>query len=130
MAVMSQAEEAKPFTRTYLTPDEARSLANAGSLDAIVLWDEFWMWTKDRGVPDTVYAGQLSANTFQVLGVPPLFGRTFDGDLSSLTADSHVAVLSHRYWRDRYGSAADAIGRTCSWTTGRTGSSASCPSGS
>jgi hypothetical protein len=39
MVVMTQAEGPKPFMRTGLTTDQARLLATASSLDAIVLWD-------------------------------------------------------------------------------------------
>jgi predicted permease len=113
IVVMSQAEGAGPFRRTLLTSDEARLLTQAGSLDAVILWDENWMWTKNEGVPDMVYAGRLSGNVFQLLGVPPLVGRTFAGDSWTSTSDlAPVAVLSYRYWQTRYAGSANVIGRT------------------
>src|SRR5262245_7480264 len=45
MVVMSQAEGAGPSRRTFLTGDQARSLRQARSLDAVILWDQSWMWT-------------------------------------------------------------------------------------
>jgi len=47
---------------------------------------------------------------FQVMGTPPLVGRTFGpGDL--VGANARVAVLSHGLWLDRFGGAEDAIGQ-------------------
>jgi len=60
-----------------------------------------------------VYTGRLSRNVFQLLGVPPLVGRTFAGDSWTSTSDlAPVAVLSYRYWQTHYASASNVIGRT------------------
>jgi predicted permease len=113
IVVLSQSEGAEPFRRTFLTGDQARLLTQAGSLDAVMLWDESWMWTKNEGLPEMVYGGRLSRNLFQLLGVPPLVGRTFSDDSWTSTSDSApVAVLSYRYWQTRYAGAANVIGRT------------------
>jgi predicted permease len=113
IVVMSQAEQAEPFRRTFLTSDEARLLKQAGSLDAVILWDESWMWTKSESIPELVYGAKLSRNVFQVLGVPPLMGVTFAGESSTSTSDlASVAVLSYRYWQTHYAGATNVIGRT------------------
>src|SRR5215468_3273905 len=113
LVVMSQAEGAGPFRRTFLTGDQARLLTQADSLDAVILWDESWMWTKNEGIPEMVQGGRLSQNVFQLLGVPPLMGRTFADNSWTPTNDlAPVAVLSYRYWQTRYAGAANVIGRT------------------
>src|SRR5499427_3632077 len=113
MVVMSQAEGAGPSKRTFLTDDEARLLTQAHSLDAAALWDESWMWTKNEGIPEMVYGAKLSPNVFDLLGVPPLVGRTFaDGSAASTNDQAPVAVLSYRYWQTRYAGAANVIGRS------------------
>src|SRR5215467_12712009 len=113
MVVMSQAEGSGPFRRTFLKDDEARLLKQAGSLDAVILWDESWMWTKNEGIPEMLYGAKLARNVFQVLGVPPLVGRTFAGDSSTSGSDlAPVAVLSYRYWQSRYAGSGNVIGRT------------------
>src|SRR5215471_19216199 len=68
MVVMSQAEGSGPFRRTFLKDDEARLLKQAGSLDAVILWFDSWMWTKNEGIPEMLYGGRLSQNVFQLLG--------------------------------------------------------------
>src|SRR4029078_4452872 len=92
--------------------DQARLLTQAGSLDAVILWDESWMWTKNEGIPEMGYGARLSRNVFQLLGVPPLVGRTFAESSTSTSDFAPVAVLSFRYWQTRYAGAANVIGRT------------------
>ena len=54
---------------------------------------------------------RVSANLFDVLGVPPALGRMFHPD-EELGAQHRVVVISHALWRDRFASAPDIIGRT------------------
>jgi predicted permease len=55
----------------------------------------------------------VSAEFFRVLGVTPMRGRFFtpEDDRRGGSADGPVAVISHRLWELRYGSAEDAVGR-------------------
>jgi putative ABC transport system permease protein len=65
--------------------------------------------------PDSQHVDGLlaSGSFFDVLGVPPLIGRTF------VDADDHrgggpggpVAVISYVFWQRRFGGAPDAVGR-------------------
>jgi len=65
----------------------------------------------NRGEPDRVDTGVVSANFFNVLGVRPTLGRTFvDGD-DDPGADA-VLVLSHEYWRSRFGADPAIVGQT------------------
>src|SRR5690606_8085782 len=53
----------------------------------------------------------VSANGFDVIGVRPILGRTF------VPADDHpgatrVLMLSTSVWRERYGAAAEVLGRS------------------
>ena len=54
---------------------------------------------------------RVSANLFDVLGVPPALGRMFHPD-EDLGAQHRVVVISHALWRDRFASAPDIVGRT------------------
>ncbi len=54
----------------------------------------------------------VTGNYFRTLGVGAAAGRVLE-ERDNEIADGHpVAVLSHEYWRDRFGSAPDAIGQT------------------
>lgn len=64
-----------------------------------------------NGEPDGVGVNRVTANYFTVLGEPALHGRTFLPGEDEVGRDA-VAVLTHRIWRDRFGSDPAAIGRT------------------
>lgn len=53
----------------------------------------------------------LSANTFSLLGVPPLLGRDFTAS-DERPGAPQVAILSHRFWQSRFDGKADVIGAT------------------
>jgi putative ABC transport system permease protein len=63
-----------------------------------------------RGEPDRVATGVVSPNFFDVLGIKPLYGRTFVP-----TDDDHgaeaVLVLGHSYWQTKFGGDAAIIGQ-------------------
>src|SRR6266496_2139726 len=61
------------------------------------------------GEPERLDGRRVSANLFDVLGVPPLLGRTFvpDDDRPGV----HVVLLSYSLWQRRFGSDPNIIGR-------------------
>jgi putative ABC transport system permease protein len=61
------------------------------------------------GEPERLDGRRVSANLFNVLGVPPLIGRTFVPDDDR--AGAHVVLLSYLLWQRRFGSDASIIGR-------------------
>ncbi len=79
-------------------------------LDGFVEYHGMSFTLLNRGEPDRVLSGVVSANFFDVLGVRPLLGRTFvEGD-DTLGA-APVLVLSHAYWQQRFGGAPDIVGQ-------------------
>lgn len=59
---------------------------------------------------DAVPAVKASGRYFSLLGVHPRLGRFFGPADDQLPDGNPVVVLSHEYWRRRFGSRADAIG--------------------
>src|SRR4051812_59335 len=53
----------------------------------------------------------VSADFFASLGVQPMLGRTFTAE-EDKPGQSHVVVLSNRFWREHFGSKRDIVGRT------------------
>ena len=80
------------------------------TLDGFVEYHGMSFTLLNRGEPDRVLTGVVSANFFDVLGVQPLHGRTFrDGD-DDLGAEA-VLVLSYPYWQQRFGADPDIVGQ-------------------
>lgn len=70
-----------------------------------------WKQSLTGGEPERLWAGLVSANLFEVLGVRPVVGRTFTAVEDSPAGES-VVVLGHGLWQRRFGGAADAVGRS------------------
>ncbi len=86
--------------------DNVHSIAGAfaqGSSDQAILID---------GDDEFVTADLVSGSCFSVLGIQPAAGRLlgFADDAPSLS--SPAAVISHRYWQERFGRSPSAIGKT------------------
>ncbi|HKP86343.1 MAG TPA: ABC transporter permease [Blastocatellia bacterium] len=70
-------------------------------------------WTPNltgRDRPEQIYALQLTADMFHLLGVNPILGRTFIAG-EDQPGNERVVVLSHRLWQRRFGGDASAIGQ-------------------
>jgi len=60
-----------------------------------------------NGEPGWLDFAWVYGDFFQLLGRSPVVGRTFADDAS----DTHTAVLSHRFWKGRFGGSPDVIGK-------------------
>ena len=65
----------------------------------------------DRGVPEEIRLRLVSGDYFPALGVPSLVGRTFTVADEKGPGSAPYAVISYRFWRQRFGLSADVLGR-------------------
>lgn len=63
-----------------------------------------------ESLTERLQGARLSANAFAVLGVQPAAGRLFT-DADDRADAPAVVVISHRLWQQRFGGAADVVGR-------------------
>ena len=61
--------------------------------------------------PEQVVSGHVSADFFRLFGAVPALGRTFTAEEDLPKANATV-VLSHGFWRRRFGGDASIVGRT------------------
>jgi len=64
----------------------------------------------NRGEPDRVNTGVVSANFFDLLGIKPIIGRTFVAEDDTRDAEA-VLILSHTYWRTKFGGDPNIVGQ-------------------
>ncbi len=64
----------------------------------------------DREI-EWVWGQPVQANFFDVVGVRPVLGRTFQAGEDLAGAVENVAVISHRFWQQRFSGSSDVIGR-------------------
>jgi predicted permease len=60
---------------------------------------------------DRAYSQQVTASYFEVLGLQPAMGRSFQGSDERLGVPLRQVVLSHAFWRQRFSSDPGVIGR-------------------
>ena len=82
----------------------------AQSLEGVVEFHDMWFILLGRAEPERVATGVVSANFFDVLGVRPAFGRTFQ-DADEKPGAPAVLMLSHKYWQRSFGGDPEVVGR-------------------
>jgi len=84
--------------------------AQAEVFDGLVEYHQMNFDLINRGEPDRVNTGVVSANFFDLLGIRPLIGRSFVA-----SDDQHgsepVLLLSHTYWRTKFGGDPNIVGQ-------------------
>lgn len=99
------------FEKTWLSNQEAMDYrAQARTLAAVAVWDTGQENLTGDGDPIRVGIGEITANTFDVLGARPFLGRTIRPE-EDVPGGPPVAVLGYRLWQSRYGGDAGIIGR-------------------
>jgi predicted permease len=102
--------QAKIDDALFSAPEIRDLRARAGTLSDVAEFHYMYFILLGQGDAQRVSAGVVSSNFFSVLGVKPMFGRAFLPDEEKAGAPG-VIVLSHRYWRERFGSDYQVIGR-------------------
>ncbi len=101
------------YTQYELLRDSARDQADlfamslSGGLQPALFDDA-------GGASENIRAESISGRGFEILGVKPALGRLIQPDDDSLTGGHPVAVLSHAFWKRRFGASPSALGR---WVT-------------
>ena len=99
------------FDKTWLSSQEIWDYRNFGkTMTAIAGWTSSQQNLTGDGEPIRVGVGLVTANTFDVLGVKPLAGRTFTTDEDRPTGPP-VVVLGYPLWQARYGGDPSVVGR-------------------
>jgi len=82
----------------------------AADFDGLVEFHQMNFDLLRRGEPDRVSTGVVSPNFFNVLGIPPILGRTFVADDDKPGAPA-VLVLSYSYWQRKFGGDRGIVGQ-------------------
>ena len=91
---------------TYITyREESRVFEDIG------VWNNFQVTVTGLDQPERVTALLVTDGTLPILRVAPILGRTFTAE-DDLPEAAPTVMLSHGYWRLRFGGDNDVIGRT------------------
>jgi putative ABC transport system permease protein len=113
------------IVRVYLQPPGTTTFNDATPLDPFefvrfrghtrLLARFEGIWAAERAVagdaePESILAGRVSAGFFDLLGGEPAIGRVFTE--AEVDANGALVVLSHGFWKRRFGGDPSVIGRT------------------
>ena len=94
--------------RESMAPGRALDLRNRiGALEGGALIGHMSMTVTGRETADRWFGASVSSSFFDVLGAPPLVGRTF----ATAAPDRDVVVLSHRLWVSQFGADPSVVGQ-------------------
>ncbi|MGA9671299.1 MAG: ABC transporter permease [Terracidiphilus sp.] len=65
----------------------------------------------DSELPDRVFGARITTNAFDTQGIHPALGEFFSAQ-DAIAGQDHDVVLSYGYWRQHFGGAPNALGRT------------------
>lgn len=85
------------------------SMASVEALDMVAAYQYRSVALSGDGLPERLQGYRVSANTFDMLGVPAAVGRAFTE--ADRPDDTRVAVISDGLWRRAFGSDPAVIGR-------------------
>ena len=101
---------------------QSRSFSDIAAFDSVALT----LTLTHAGETQRIQGARVSPNLFSLLGVQPLYGRSFSADETA--ERRRLVVISHRFWQARFGASLDALG--ASVELDGHASSACCPIGS
>ncbi len=100
------------FDKTWLSNQEVVDFRNLSTtMTAVAGWNTGQQNLTGDGEPLRVGVGFVTANTFDVLGSRPLFGRAISGQ-DDAPDGPQVAVLGYPLWQARYNGDPSVVGRT------------------
>ncbi len=85
--------------------------ADSRTFASVGMWDNASASVTGLDEPERVSVIYVTHQTLPMLGIMPRIGRTFSPE-EDTPDGAQTALLSHTYWRDRFGSDPDILGRT------------------
>lgn len=93
-------------------PDYVDYLESDGIFTDVTVYSPLALSLATDGQPEFVFAYIASGNYFSLLGIEAALGRTFTAAEDESPGEQPVVVLSHDFWKRRFSSDADVVGKT------------------
>jgi putative ABC transport system permease protein len=110
LVVLRQAQPKASVANMGFSYKDIVDYRAARTLSDVVEYHDMWFILLGRAEPERVETRVVSANFFDVLGVTPLYGRTFTAADDKPGAPA-VLVLSHGYWKYSFGGDPNVVGK-------------------
>jgi predicted permease len=109
VAIYSKTKDFRRFAISY--PNFLDWVRDNHSFSALAAFLPEYFDLTGRGEPEQVQGERVSASFFPLLGVQPILGRQFTAKEDRLDGRP-VVLLSGGFWKRKFGSARDVVGKT------------------
>ena len=89
-----------------------RELQESGIFESVAGFRRVQLNLRVGEDPERVPGLSVTSDFFAALGIPAVIGRTFDGAEAAPERQPRIAVISHSFWRQRFGGSAATIGQS------------------
>jgi predicted permease len=90
-------------------PDLADIRASARTLYAVAPYQYSLKELTGDGKPERIQGADVSSEFFPLLGIQPLYGRTFTS--ADMQPGSHTVIIGYSLWRERFGGDTRTVGK-------------------
>jgi putative ABC transport system permease protein len=110
IVVLRQGQGDTVANNLGFSPKEIADYRGARSFSDVVEFHNMFFTLLGRAEPERLSTGVVSANFFDVLGVSPMYGRSFV-DADEAQGAPAVLVLSYKYWQRSFGADPRVVGQ-------------------
>jgi hypothetical protein len=110
IVVLRQGQGDTVANNMGFSPKDIEDYRRARSFSDVVEFHNMFFTLLGRAEPERVSTGVVSANFFEVLGVSPMYGRSFVQADEAHGAPA-VLVLSYKYWQRSFGADPKVVGQ-------------------
>ena len=107
-----RGERSEHPTPPFSYPDYADLRASTGSVSGLLAYHQDFVSLTGNSMPERIPGTFVSANYFDVLGVPPILGRSFSLTEEEKTGSTPVVVISYALWESHFGGDHSVIGKS------------------
>jgi predicted permease len=93
-------------------PDYVDLRAKTESFSGLIAYQQDFMSLTGNRTPERLFGTFVSANYFDVLGVPPILGRSFSRTEEEKTGSTPAVIISYALWQSHYGGDRSVIGKS------------------
>jgi putative ABC transport system permease protein len=111
VAAQGPPVEGRPTSKSHLDSGTVAAWRESHrTIEQVAVYRRDAFVVTGHGAPRRVRGARVSAELFSLLGVPPLLGRTFDGETQRSESTDKVAVLSYGFWQRHFAGDREILG--------------------
>jgi hypothetical protein len=99
-------------TPPFSYPDYVDLRSRTESFSGLIAYEQDFVSLTGNARPERLYLTDVSANYFDVLGVPPILGRSFSLSEEEETGSTPAVVISYSLWQSHFGADPSVIGKS------------------